>query len=83
MNDGKFCALLGHEGSTPCSPHNNAVVERQALLNQAGHLENVVAAKDDEKVERNRLRLKEVTRHCKCYSSSVRNKRMSSSVEIR
>ena len=58
VNDGKYCALLGHEGSTPCSPHNNAVIERQALLNQAGHLENVVAAKDDEKVERNRLRLK-------------------------
>ena len=58
MNDGKYCALLGHEGSTPCSPHNNAVIERQVLLNQAGHLENVVAAKDDEKVERNRLRLK-------------------------
>ena len=58
VNDEKYCALLGHEGSTPCSPHNNAVIERQALLNQAGHLENVVAAKDDEKVERNRLRLK-------------------------
>jgi hypothetical protein len=58
VNDGKSCTFLGHVGFGPCSPHNNAVTECRALMNQPGHIENVVAAKDQEKVDRNRLRLK-------------------------
>ncbi|XBH56299.1 hypothetical protein VPH35_078169 [Triticum aestivum] len=58
VNCGKHCAFLTHIGSGPCSSHNNAVTECHALLNQPCHIENVMVAKDKEKVERNCLRLK-------------------------
>ncbi|XP_044425427.1 zinc finger MYM-type protein 1 [Triticum aestivum] len=55
---GKHCAFLTHIGSGPCSPHNNAVTSGHALMKQPCHIENVMAVRDKEKVERNRLRLK-------------------------
>ena len=58
VNSGKHCAFLTHMGSGPCSPHNNAFTDGQALLNQSCHIETIMAVKDKEKVERNRLRLK-------------------------
>jgi len=42
VNDEKNCAFLTHVGSNPCSEHNNAVKTCQALLNQSGHLENII-----------------------------------------
>lgn len=58
VNCGKHCAFLTHVGSGPCSSHHNAVANCQSLMNQPCHIENVIVAKDKEKVERNRLRLK-------------------------
>jgi hypothetical protein len=55
---GKHCAFLTHIGSGPCSSHNNAVTSCHALMNQPYHIENVIAVRKKEKVERNRLRLK-------------------------
>jgi len=58
VRNGKQCAFLTHIGSDPCSKHNNAVTECQALLNQPGHIENVVEVKNKKDIERNRLRLR-------------------------
>ena len=49
---------MTHIGSGPCSPHNNAASSCHALMHQPCHIENVIAVKDKEKVERNRLRLR-------------------------
>jgi hypothetical protein len=58
VNCGKHCTFLTHIGSGPCSAHQNAAADCQALMNQPCHIENVIAEKDKEKIERNRLRLK-------------------------
>ena len=54
----KNCAFLVHVGSEPCSHHNNAVAECQAILNQPNHIENIVEVITEREKERNRLRLK-------------------------
>ena len=58
VNDGKKCAFLVHVGSTPCSHHNNAVRECQAILNQPNHIENIFEVATDREKEKNRLRLR-------------------------
>ncbi|XP_066357925.1 uncharacterized protein [Miscanthus floridulus] len=58
VNDGKKCGFLVHVGSTPCSQHNNAVRECQAILNQPNHIENILEEATDREKERNRLRLR-------------------------
>ena len=58
VNDGKNCAFLKHIGNDPCSPHNNAVRACQDLLNQAGHIQNVIHVQNSEQIQKNRLRLK-------------------------
>ena len=45
VHDGKKCAFLTHMGSNPCSQHNNAVRDSQALLNQPNHLANILEVK--------------------------------------
>ena len=58
VHDGKKCAFLTHMGSNPCSQHNNAVRDSQALLNQPNHLANILEVKSKEEKEKDRLRLK-------------------------
>ena len=58
VNDGKKCGFLVHVGSTPCSQHNNAVRECQAILNQPNHIENILEEATDREKERNHLRLR-------------------------
>ena len=54
----KNCAFLVHVGSEPCSHHNNAVAECQAILNQPNHIENIFEVITEREKERNCLRLK-------------------------
>jgi len=58
VNDGKKCGFLVHVGSTPCSQHNNAVRECQAILNQPNHIENILEEATEREKERNRLCLR-------------------------
>ncbi|XP_074592442.1 uncharacterized protein LOC141848299 [Curcuma longa] len=58
VRNGKKCAFLTHVGSTPCSDHNNALRSCQDLLNQSGHVENIINVHTNEEREKNRLRLK-------------------------
>ena len=45
-------------GSNPCSQHNNAVRDSQALLNQSNYLANILEVKSKDEKEKARLRLK-------------------------
>ncbi|XP_071713093.1 uncharacterized protein [Rutidosis leptorrhynchoides] len=55
VNDGKNCAFLRHVGS---SQHRKAVASSENLLNQAGHIENLIEKQSVEKKLKNRIRLK-------------------------
>ncbi|XP_074574014.1 uncharacterized protein LOC141830490 [Curcuma longa] len=58
VRNGKKCAFLTHVGSSPCSNHNNALRSCQDLLNQSGHVENIINVHTNKEREKNRLRLK-------------------------
>ncbi|XP_065847572.1 uncharacterized protein [Euphorbia lathyris] len=58
VNDGKRCAFLTHIGEDPCSTHNNAMRSCEDLLNQSQHIENVIHVQSEEKILKNRLRLR-------------------------
>ncbi|XP_058755986.1 uncharacterized protein LOC131629208 [Vicia villosa] len=58
VRNGKNCAFLKHIGMDPCSPHNNAMKACQDLLNQDGHIRNIVQAQSSIDIKKNRLRLK-------------------------
>ena len=58
VRNGKHCSFLKHIGKDPCSPHNNAMKACQDLLNQDGHIRNVIQVKSSSQRMNNRLRLK-------------------------
>ncbi|XP_071719297.1 uncharacterized protein [Rutidosis leptorrhynchoides] len=55
VNAGKNCAFLKHVGSVQ---HRNAVTSTENLLNQKGHIENIIEKQSDENTLKNRMRLK-------------------------
>nr|KAJ0223027.1 hypothetical protein LSAT_V11C200069900 [Lactuca sativa] len=55
VNDGKNCAFLKHIG---CSQHRNAFAFAENLMNQATHIENIIAKQNEAQILKNRLRLK-------------------------
>ncbi|GJU31139.1 zinc finger MYM-type protein 1-like protein [Tanacetum coccineum] len=55
VNDGKNCAFLKHIG---CSQHRNAVTFCENLLNQEGHIGNIIEKQSAETIIKNRIRLK-------------------------
>ena len=58
VRNGKHCSFLKHIGKDPCSPHNNAMKACQDLLNQDGHIRNVIQVQSSSQRMNNRLRLK-------------------------
>ncbi|GJR45888.1 zinc finger MYM-type protein 1 [Tanacetum coccineum] len=54
---GKHCSFMKHVGDGPNSQHNNAIRFCDALLNQAGHIDQVMQRLTDEEVRLNRLRV--------------------------
>ncbi|XP_058749642.1 uncharacterized protein LOC131622614 [Vicia villosa] len=58
VRNGKQCSFLKHIGKDPCSPHNNAMQACQDLLNQDGHIRNVIQVQSSCQRMNNRLRLK-------------------------
>ncbi|XP_058753009.1 uncharacterized protein LOC131626167 [Vicia villosa] len=58
VRNGKQCSFLKHIGKYPCSPHNNAMQACQDLLNQDGHIRNVIQVQSLCQRMNNRLRLK-------------------------
>lgn len=54
----KHCSFLKQIGKDPCSPHNNAMKVCQGLLNQDGHIRNVIQVQSSSQRMNNRLRLK-------------------------
>ncbi|GJT51561.1 zinc finger MYM-type protein 1-like protein, partial [Tanacetum coccineum] len=55
VNDGKNCAFLKHIG---CLQHRNAVTFCENLLNQEGHIGNIIEKQSAETIIKNRIRLK-------------------------
>ncbi|XP_071709185.1 uncharacterized protein [Rutidosis leptorrhynchoides] len=55
VNNGINCAFLKHVGS---SHHRNAVGDSESLLNQVGHIEDILEKQSAEKRLKNRTRLK-------------------------
>ncbi|CAK8532870.1 unnamed protein product [Lathyrus sativus] len=58
VRNGKNYAFLKHIGKIPCSPYNNAMKTCQDLLNQDGHIRNIIQAQSSIEIMKNRLRLK-------------------------
>jgi hypothetical protein len=58
VTNGKKCAFLAHIGSGPCSQHNNAVRNCQALLNQSNHIANIIEVQSNKDREKAQLRLR-------------------------
>lgn len=58
VRNGKHCSFLKHIGKDPCSPHKNAMKACQDLLNQDGHIKNVIQVQSSSQRMNNRLRLK-------------------------
>ncbi|XP_058758551.1 uncharacterized protein LOC131631797 [Vicia villosa] len=58
VRNGKHCSFLKHIGKDPCSPHNNAMKACQDLLNQDGHIRNVIQVQSLNQRMNNRLCLK-------------------------
>ena len=58
VNDGKKCAFLAHIGAGPCSQHNNAVRDCQAILNQSNHIATIIKVQSKKNKEKDRLRLR-------------------------
>ncbi|KAJ1700789.1 hypothetical protein LUZ63_000568 [Rhynchospora breviuscula] len=58
VNDGKECAFLKHMGHDTNSAHNFAVRHYDNLKNTLGHIENVIAKRNEKEVVDARLRLK-------------------------
>ena len=58
VRNGKHCSFLKHIGKDPCSPYNNAMKACQDLLNQDGHIRNVIQVQSSSQRMNNRLRLK-------------------------
>ncbi|GJY90918.1 zinc finger MYM-type protein 1-like protein [Tanacetum coccineum] len=55
VNDGKNCAFLKHIG---CLQHRNAVTFCENLMNQEGHIGNIIEKQSAETIIKNRIRLK-------------------------
>ncbi|XP_055959723.1 uncharacterized protein LOC126656775 [Mercurialis annua] len=58
VNDEKKCAFLCHIGTSPYSPHHNAVRSCDDLMAQSQHNDNVLSKQSFVDVANNRLRLK-------------------------
>jgi hypothetical protein len=52
VNGGKKCAFLAHVWSGPCSQHNNAVRDCQAILNQSNHIATIIEVQSNKDKEK-------------------------------
>ena len=74
---GKHCSFMKHVGDGPNSQHNNAIRFCDALLNQEGHIDQVMQRLSDEEIRLNRLRVKatiDLVRLCSFQGISFRGR---------